>query len=472
MNPISGKQPYGTAKLHELGDVQCQFIAGRLFSLGTGVPVNFREAAKWFLRAAEHGHAAAAHNIAVYFAKGTGVERDIEKARAWFSVAAEKGISAAQIQLGKLYAIGDGVPRDKTLAIEWLKKAIASGDPEAKTVLALLHLDGGTAAADSAAAEELLRQAAESGHAPAATQLGHLYSGRYKVLAGKGDPIFWYKKAADAENVDAQFALGLLLLNGRGVLKDAKAAALLFEKAAHKDHAAAQFELAVLYCTGQGVQKIWSRVLSGMSSQPSMAIGLRNTISESCWRRAKDASQTKPKRYCGFVRPHPRASRRQTLLLATWRPLRPKPKTGPAHRPTKRSQMPTGRPHQLTRAPLTRARTRTIQLLIARSTVSIRCQRRPDTISPVPHRRLRHHCRLSAPQRPMLLEEKCRLIARCQASTDRKPSQLLRQRKSPSRCRQHCHHPYRMKQRTSRRRPRSAAMALQHQPPPLIPRDQ
>jgi TPR repeat protein len=59
-------------------------------------------AARWFQRAAEQGHATAAHNIGVFLAKGMGVERDVAKATEWFKLAADAGITAAQVQLGKL----------------------------------------------------------------------------------------------------------------------------------------------------------------------------------------------------------------------------------------------------------------------------------------------------------------------------------------------------------------------------------
>ena len=48
----------------ELGDAEAQFVLAQLCARGDGVPQHLGEAAKWFERAAEQGHAAAQVSIA------------------------------------------------------------------------------------------------------------------------------------------------------------------------------------------------------------------------------------------------------------------------------------------------------------------------------------------------------------------------------------------------------------------------
>jgi TPR repeat protein len=242
----------------ELGDVQAQFIIGRLSMTGDGVPVNERESAKWFLCAAQQGNAAAAHNIAVYYAEGTGIEQDLDRAIVWFEKAAAAGVLAAQVQLGKLYAAGRGVRRDLARATELLHDAAESGDAEAKTALALMHLQGDNVLDDAGQAEHLLRQAAEAGHLGAATQLGHLCTSKSR----NDDAIRWYRKAAEAGQPESQHALGVAYFNGRGVPADLDTAAAWIASAAHANYPAAQFQLGVMYCTGKGVPMDYAQGVS------------------------------------------------------------------------------------------------------------------------------------------------------------------------------------------------------------------
>ena len=92
-------------------------MIGRLSATGTGIPTNIRAAARWFLKAADQGHATAAYNIAIFYLKGTGVDRNSEQAVKYFERAASAGVTAAQVQLGKLHAAGEGVPRDDAVPV-------------------------------------------------------------------------------------------------------------------------------------------------------------------------------------------------------------------------------------------------------------------------------------------------------------------------------------------------------------------
>jgi hypothetical protein len=59
---------------------------------------------------------------------GTGVTLDYLEAAKWVQRAAEQGYARAQIDLGYLYEQGKGVPLDYVSAYTWYKLAITGGD--------------------------------------------------------------------------------------------------------------------------------------------------------------------------------------------------------------------------------------------------------------------------------------------------------------------------------------------------------
>ena len=59
---------------------------------------------------------------------GTGVTLDYSEAAKWVQRAAEQGYAKAQIDLGYLYEQGKGVPLDYVNAYTWYKLAVMGGD--------------------------------------------------------------------------------------------------------------------------------------------------------------------------------------------------------------------------------------------------------------------------------------------------------------------------------------------------------
>jgi TPR repeat protein len=61
-----------------------------------------REALKWYLMAAQQGHAIAQNNLATFYATGRGVRKDLDEAEKWFLMAAQHGDETAAENLKKL----------------------------------------------------------------------------------------------------------------------------------------------------------------------------------------------------------------------------------------------------------------------------------------------------------------------------------------------------------------------------------
>ena len=117
-----------------------QFYLGRIYSSGdVRVKQDDAEAARWFLLAAENGHAGSQFFMALRYSSGTGVPQDNGESARCYRMAADQGLACAQFNLGLLYA-GEtgvqqdddeagatGVPRDIAEAARWFHLAAKPG---------------------------------------------------------------------------------------------------------------------------------------------------------------------------------------------------------------------------------------------------------------------------------------------------------------------------------------------------------
>ena len=102
-----------------------------MYDYGMGTGQNFKEAVKWYRKAAEQGDAEAQYSLGVMYAKGEGVAKNFRKAVKWYRKAAEQGDAEAQFNLGVMYAKGEGVQGNLVAAHAWLSLAAAQGSESA-----------------------------------------------------------------------------------------------------------------------------------------------------------------------------------------------------------------------------------------------------------------------------------------------------------------------------------------------------
>jgi uncharacterized protein len=84
------------------GDVLAAERLGWLFSTGRGVPQNYREAAKWFYRAAIHGDGVAQYALGMLYNKGQGVSRDYVLSYMWLNLSASQASGANRDYITRL----------------------------------------------------------------------------------------------------------------------------------------------------------------------------------------------------------------------------------------------------------------------------------------------------------------------------------------------------------------------------------
>ena len=72
----------------EQGDADAQFELGQMYDEGQDVPQDYKQALRWYRRAAEQEDADAQYNLGVMYAKGQGGPRDYVQAHMWLTLAA------------------------------------------------------------------------------------------------------------------------------------------------------------------------------------------------------------------------------------------------------------------------------------------------------------------------------------------------------------------------------------------------
>ena len=168
--------------LAENGQKDFIYAVGYYYENGIRTSVNLTEAAVWYEKAAQKGHAEAAMRLALLYAQGKGVEKNEKKAFTYMEQAAKAG--------------GIGVKQDLSKAFDWYKQAAAEGDFRAMCCMGGYFLTGNPVPYEPAKAFQLFEKAANANIPAAQYNLSVLYrygEGTEKDVE-KAD--FWRMKAA------------------------------------------------------------------------------------------------------------------------------------------------------------------------------------------------------------------------------------------------------------------------------------
>src|ERR1700730_5519374 len=122
-----------------------------------------------------------------------GLEKSARDAAVWYLKAAEQGNNLAERRLGEMFEFGEGVAPDHEKALEWIRKADVFG-PYAALSIAKKHEGGRGYPKDLKRAAEWYLLGADRGFAEAQNELGEFYEacgGQYLAEA-----LRWYHEAA------------------------------------------------------------------------------------------------------------------------------------------------------------------------------------------------------------------------------------------------------------------------------------
>lgn len=244
-------------QLASQGDPQAQYLLANRYRAGlAGAAPDRQQAAAWYQKAAEQGHAPAQVNLGVMYANGRGLAHSDERAVHWYRAAAEQGDAVAQNNLGLMLAEGRAVAQDDALAVQWFRRSAEQGESAGQYSLGLMLVQGRAGAQPDAGAQALqwFERAARQGHLEAQFNAAMMHAEGAVVTQSMAQAAHWFEQAALQGHAAAQSNLGVLYAGGQGVKSSHGKAAQWFERAAEQGHTLAQSNLASLYARGQGVR--------------------------------------------------------------------------------------------------------------------------------------------------------------------------------------------------------------------------
>lgn len=243
-------------ELAEKGYAEAQTVLGICYRWGMGVNEDYKEAVKWWLKAAEQRNFNAYSELglepdlgqkssnrafkmiqkavnqddleAIYrlgncYRNGDdGFTQDYPKAVYWYQLAADRGHADAQFFLAGCYFQGNGVSKDVAKALSLWQSAANKGHHGAKLILHICMIQGFSK----------YREAAEQGDAEAQAVLGYCYQSGEVVDIDHQQAFYWYMKSAEQGFAEGQYGVGRCYYLGLGVPKDLSKAVYWFEKAA------------------------------------------------------------------------------------------------------------------------------------------------------------------------------------------------------------------------------------------------
>lgn len=225
------------------GDKRAQRLLGNCYYKGKGFTQDYRQALKWFTKAADQGDESAQYILGFCYYTGRGIEQDYAKAEEWYLKAAEQGNADAQYKLGYCYFNGKGCAKDYKNAVIWYAKAAEQGDADAQCNLGICYHNGYGIEKDIQKAVEWYIKSAGQGHANAQNRLGICYKYGYGVEQDYMKSFEWLTKSAEQGYAIAQNNLGLCYFEGRGVEPDYQKAITWFTKAAEQGNELAKRNL-------------------------------------------------------------------------------------------------------------------------------------------------------------------------------------------------------------------------------------
>lgn len=76
---------------------------GSMYAAGHGVPMDLKEALRWFRKAASYERPDAQYKLGLMYNKGPGLTQDYRKALGWYGKSAKNGFGPAQYKIGQIY---------------------------------------------------------------------------------------------------------------------------------------------------------------------------------------------------------------------------------------------------------------------------------------------------------------------------------------------------------------------------------
>lgn len=215
------------------GDAESCYQLGVLYDHGEQVQQSYKEALRWYLKAAEKGHERAAFNAGYMYMNGEGTDVSIEDALYWYNRAAEAGLAVAEYNMASFYQQGiEGyLDSDPEKAAIWMQKSAEGGDVDAQLEYGVMLYNGVGIEQNLGGAFAMWKKAAAQGNASAMHNLGLCYEQGISVEPDIQTAIEYYRNAANGGSVNSMLRLGNFTMSGLHMEKDPVQAATYFRMA-------------------------------------------------------------------------------------------------------------------------------------------------------------------------------------------------------------------------------------------------
>ena len=192
-----------------------------------GVEKNQNEAIELYKRASALGHRSANHNLGLIYYKGSGVSVDYPEAAKWFSIAAERKVEDSQRNLLNMY-YRKNIPRDENKIEALLIDLAEKGkQQDIERLVDYYYYD----LKDMALAEKQALVLAEKGVVKYQALIANIHIKKNEYL--KAYP--WLLKAADAGDYFSKIRLFSVYYVGMGVKQNHREALKWFKSACIQD---------------------------------------------------------------------------------------------------------------------------------------------------------------------------------------------------------------------------------------------
>ncbi len=249
--------------------------------------INYQEAFKWFLLAAQNGNSQAMNIVGVMYANGIAKDTDEGKAKYWYEKGSElnnvdaiynlallnfkeKNIKEAIkyfqkgrdlkhiksiINLANIYANGIGIDQNEVMSFNLYKEAVDLGDNNSIYNLAILYFEGKGVEQNYQKAIELLEKGRGLNNADCIYFLGTIYREGLGVEQDYNKTLELYKEAAKLGNTYVLFNIGMIYQEGLNGKKDINEAIKWFLLATEYGDSDSMNHLGLLFLKGKEVNQ-------------------------------------------------------------------------------------------------------------------------------------------------------------------------------------------------------------------------
>ena len=286
---------YYFRKAAQNGYPEAEYLIGRAYYDGNGIPHSWKHAIKWLSISSEHGNSKAMYLLARIYRYGIGGERNTMKALELYTKSADLGNGRAMKTLGEVYHTGElgvvdenrslefyekawevlyekafgendgesqqvlgnsyldgeGVKKSYSYAVNMYKRSIVNKYPDGFNSLGICYASGFGVKKDERKSHELQLQAAKLGLPIAMNNVSKNYLFGTGVDKSIDDYHEWQHRAAECGNSSALYSIGEDYYWGENCEKDLKKAQSWFEKAIYSGSLDAMVSLGIMYENGE-----------------------------------------------------------------------------------------------------------------------------------------------------------------------------------------------------------------------------